>query len=234
MNKKFNVILFILVICSVLPVKAKHFTIGPEIGYERSNYHLAGKKVSDMISAQSGNGFRIGVSVTYDFENDLFIQSGLTYSQREGAKLLNIENPVYFPHIKNIDLNKTQFLTVPLSVGYEFRLLKKWGVALEAGGYIASGLGDGSSHFSCNGYEGSAGSIFQDSKFTINDPENSDRIPVTIDKSNRIDTGLLFGGHIRFNNIRLRASYQLGLVKTIYDIAIPRTFTLSVCYDFRL
>lgn len=223
----------IAVAIAPLSLQAQHFTVGPEIGYERAAFHIDNSQ-GKGVSTHTGNGIRIGAAVAYEFGNGLFLRSGLSYSHRGGAKILGIDDNQRLPFVRNLELKNTDFLTLPLSVGYELPFCQRWGVGIEAGGYLASGLGMGGSHFNLTNNEGSAGSVFSDSHFTVATPDGSDRTPVTINGSDRMDAGCLFGAHVRFNRIKLRASYQLGLCKTIYDMAMPRTFILSLAYDFKL
>ena len=215
------------------PLSAQNFFVGPEIGYERVHYQISGSKHAD-VATHSGNGIRVGARVAYTFSNNLFLRSGLYYSCRGGAHIYGIDNSQRLPYVKDIHLKTTDCLTLPIAIGYEIPFCSKWGIGIEAGGYIASGLGGGSSFFRCVNGEGSAGAVFDDSFFTVAIPDSDRRENVMIKGSDRIDAGCLFGAHVRFNSIRLRASYQLGLCKTIYDMAMPRTFTLSLSYDFKL
>lgn len=233
MKKILTLIIAYMTIALPSSLQAQHFTVGPEIGYERAAFHIENPQ-SNGSSTHTGNGIRIGAAVAYEFNNGLFLRSGLSFSHRGGAKILGIHDNQRLPFVKNLELKHTDFLTLPLTVGFELPFCQQWGIGIEAGGYLASGLGSGSSHFNLSNNEGSAGSVFKDSQFTVATPDGNDRTPVTIKGSDRIDAGCLFGAHVRFNRIKLRATYQLGLCKTIYDMAMPRTFTLSLAYDFKL
>ncbi|MDE6786878.1 MAG: hypothetical protein K2J46_07570 [Muribaculaceae bacterium] len=216
-----------------LSLRAQHFTVCPEVGYERAAYHIGNNREKGE-STHAGNGIRIGAAVAYEFSNGLFLSSGLSYSHRGGAHIYGIDDQQRIPFVRNLELKNTDFMTIPLTFGFELPFCKRWGVGMEAGGYLASGLGSGSSHFNLTNNEGSAASVFKDSQFTVASPDGSDRLRVSIKGSDRIDSGCIFGAHIRFNRIKLRSTYQLGLCKTIYDMAIPRTFILSLAYDFKL
>ncbi len=61
------------------PASAQYFTVGPEIGYERSQHHISGSKYADVVT-HSGNGVRIGATVSYTLTNKLFLRFGLYYS----------------------------------------------------------------------------------------------------------------------------------------------------------
>ena len=233
MKTIFTFIIASMAITVALPTQAQYFTIGPEVGYERAYHRITGSKYKDVIT-RPGDGIRIGATATYAFRNGLFLCSGLYYSHRGGAHLYGFNDNKRFPHVKDIQLKNTDFLTLPLTIGYELPFCSRWGVGIEAGGYVASGLGIGNSFFACSNNEGSAGSVFKDSDFTVATPDGLDRIRVTIKGSDRIDAGCAFGAHVRFNRIKLRARYQLGLYKTIYDMVTPSTFSVSLAYDFRL
>ena len=233
MKKILSLIFSISTMVMALPIKAQHITVGPEVGYERAHHQISGSHYKD-VTTRPGDGIRIGATAAYEFGNGLFLRSGLYYSHRGGAHLYGINDTQRFPHVKDIFLKTTDFLTIPLTVGYELPFSSRWGVGVEAGGYIASGLGMGNSFFDLTNNEGSAGSVFKDSQFTVATPDGYDRTKVTVKGSDRIDAGCVFGAHIRFDRIKLRATYQLGLCKTIYDLAMPRTFTISLAYDFKL
>ena len=233
MKKILSLIFSISTMVVALPIKAQHFTVGPEVGYERTYHQISGSHYND-VTTRPGDGIRIGATTSYEFSSGIFLRSGIYYSHRGGANLYGINDSQRFPQVKDINLKTTDFMTLPLTVGYELPFCSRWGVGIEAGGYIASGLGMGNSFFDLTNNEGSAGSVFKDSQFTVATPDGSDRTRVTVKGSDRIDAGCFFGAQIRLDRIKLRATYQLGLIKTIYDIAIPRTFTLSLAYDFKL
>ena len=230
---KRNFIFFLAFIAIALTAQAQYFTIGPEVGYERASLHVGSSK-NERITIHTGNGFTIGASAAYKYGNGLFLQSGLRYSRREGTRLYGVSSRSQFPFVKDIEVNTSEFLTIPLTVGYELPIGSNWGIGIKAGGYWSVGLGKGSSFFRCTNGEGSSGSVFDDSLFTVGIPDSDRREKVTINGSDRIDAGCLFGGHIRFKHIKFHASYQLGLCKTIYNMAMPRTITISLSYDFRL
>ena len=229
-----KILSFILAFMALaLPLKAQHFTLGPEVGYERAAFHI-GNNQNKELSTHIGNGIRIGASASYEFSNGLFLRSALYYSHRGGAHLYDIDDNNRLPYVKDLYLRTTDFLTLPLTLGYELDFCSKWGVGIEAGGYISTGLGMGNSFFDLTNNEGSAGSVFKDSQFTVATQDGSDRTLVTLKASDRTDAGCVFGAHLRYDKIKLRATYQLGLCKTIYDMAAPRTFTISLSYDFKL
>lgn len=221
-------------VASTMSLHAQYFTVGPEVGYERANLHAASDEASGRMSAKSGNGFRIGAVASYHFKSGLFLHAGLSYSHRESAAVYGTDGVGSLPFVKDVKIRNMEFLTLPVTVGYEIGLAHGWAVGVEAGAYVGAGLGNGSVMFTNSDGEGNAGSLFGKSEFTHYDTSTGRREPVTIDGSDRIDAGFAFGGNVRFRSVRLRALYQLGLNKTIYDIAVPRTFVLSLCYDFRL
>ncbi len=216
-----------------LSVRAQNVIVSPEVGYERASLHVNGSEHMD-ITTKTGNGLRIGASVAYEFKNNLLLRSGLSYSYRGGSHIYNLNNIPRLPYVKNVQLKTTEFLTIPLTIGYELSLSSKWGVGIEAGGYIATSIGMGNAFFDCTNGEGSAASVFKDSQFTIATPDGTDRNRVDVKGSDRIDTGLNFGVNVRFDRIKLRANYQLGMHKTIFDMGMPRIFTVSLAYDIKL
>lgn len=233
MKKIFILAIAMIAMASGLSVKAQSFTVSPEIGFERMGYHVGDSKEKG-ITTHTGNGIRIGASVTYGIDCGLNFRSGLFYSHRGGGHLYNVNEPSRLPFVRDLQLRTTDFLTLPLTVGYRLRLYRHLTAGVEAGGYIASGLGQGNSFFNCTNGENNGGSVFDDSTFTLATPDGTNREAVAIKGSGRIDAGCLFGVHISFHRFTLRGTYQLGLCKTFYDMAMPRTLTISLAYDFRL
>lgn len=229
--KRVIFIFLFAIIMGYAPGKAQLFSIAPEVGYIHTSY-----RTSDTnVSTDGGDGYRIGALVKYNVANGIFMQAGVNYSHVCSGQLNKVNGVAQMPiFVNDVKLKRAEYLTIPFTVGYEFKLPASFGIGLEAGEYIACGLRDGSTLFKCTGQESSGGSLFKHSSFTHYDSDSNKMEPVTINGSDRIDAGLVFGGHIRYRQIRLRATYQLGLVKTIYNIAAPRTFVLSLTYDFKL
>lgn len=230
MKKIFSLILGLTMVTSL---QAQNTILSPEVGYERAALQVDGN-LCENITAHVGNGLRIGASAAYEFKNHLLLRSGLFYSHRGGTDLRGVDDITRLPHVKNVHLKTTDFLTIPLTVGYDLFYNAKWGFGIETGGYLATGLGMGNAFFDCINGEGSAGSVFKDSQFTVATPDGMDRLRVSVKGSDRVDTGLNFGLNVRFDKIKIRATYQLGLNKTIFDIAKPRTVVLTLAYDFKL
>lgn len=229
-NHKYLISMLLMFACC-LTATADHFTIGPEAGYEHAAYHACEKGVD----ASGANGFRVGVNATYNLSNGMFIQSGLYYSMINGGNLNNIAGKSHFPpFVSNVEIRRAEYLTFPLSIGYEISLPHNFAVGINAGGYIAGGIGDGSTYFRLTDNEGNGGALFGKTEFTHYVEESNSREPVTINKSGRVDAGILLGANVRFKDLELKVFYQLGLNKTIYDIAIPRTCGLALAYNFRL
>lgn len=214
-----------------MPLKAQKFSIGPEIGYESDRY----KSHNKNVSTSNGNGFRIGVNANYNFKDGWFLNAGFAFSHREGAKLKGVSGVGIFPtFVRNVEINKAEYLTLPIVVGYKFTLPHHFGIGLDAGGYISTGIGSGSTQFKLTDQEKNGGSLFHESTFTHYNPESNARDHVTIDASKRIDSGIVIGGRIYYRELCLRAYYQFGLTKTIYDVATPWTCGLSLSYNFEI
>ena len=231
MGKIKHLIVMAAVLTGCLPTMANFFTIGPEAGYEHAGYHSG----IDGINTGSGNGFRIGANATYNMANGIFLQSGLYYSHRNGGTLGNIAGKSHFPtFVREVELRRMEYITLPLSIGYEFSLPHGFAIGVSAGGYVAAGVGRGSTYFRLTDGESNGGSLFGKTGFTHYVAETDSREHVTIKESGRIDAGVLVGANVRYNAFELKAYYQIGLNKTIYDIAMPRTFGLALSYNFRI
>ncbi|MDE6637143.1 MAG: porin family protein, partial [Muribaculaceae bacterium] len=136
MKKILTLIIVFMAIALPSSLQAQHFTVGPEVGYERAAYHIVNNR-DKGVSTHVGNGIRIGAAVAYEFSNGLFLRSGLSYSHRGGAHISGIDDQQRFSFVRNIELKNTDFMTIPLTLGYELPFCQRWGVGIEAGGYLA-------------------------------------------------------------------------------------------------
>lgn len=233
-KKSIFLMILVMIIVSCASASADYFTVGPEVGYEHVSYHAS----DQTIGTKGGNGFRIGANATFVMNNGIFIQSGLYYSLKgagDGGKLLNIAGKAQFPtFVKEVELRRIEYLTLPLTIGYEFQLPRNFAIGLNAGGYIASGIGDGSTYFILTDNEENGGNLFDKTEFTHYNPDTNSREPIVIKKSGRIDAGIIVGANVKFKDIQLKVFYQIGMNKTIYDIATPNTLGLALAYNFRL
>lgn len=226
-------LIFTLLFVSLVSMlsEAQRFTLGPEAGYVYAGYRTSLKEVG----ASNGNGFSLGISAMYNFTNGVFLQSGLSYSYINGGSLNNVGDKGKMPKcISDVDLVRIDYLTLPLAVGYEFKFPSGFGIGIKLGGYVATGIDRGSTVFRVEKPNSNGGFLFKDSSFAHYDPETDKVELINVEGSNRIDSGVLYGVNARYKQIRLSACYQMGLVKTIYDIARPSTITLSLAYDFNL
>lgn len=233
-KKSIFLMILTMIIVGYAPANADYFTVGPEVGYEHVSYQAS----DQTIGTKGGNGFRIGANATYVMTNGIFFQSGLYYSLKgagDGGKLLNIAGQAQFPSfVKEVELRRIEYLTIPLTIGYLFQLPRNFAVGLNAGGYIASGIGNGSTNFILTDNEKNGGDLFDDTEFTHYNPNTNSREPIVIKKSGRIDAGIIVGANVKFKDIQLKVFYQIGMNKTIYDIATPNTLGLALAYNFRL
>lgn len=127
-----------------------------------------------------------------------------------------------------------EFLTLPVTVGYTLKI-NKFALGVRAGGYFGLARMPGSSCilYMDNG-DGNGSDIFRSTIYSyMGSPET---VPTTIfiKRSSPVDAGFAFGASISYWKFKLRADYQLGLNKTIFDMAAPRTFALSLAYEIDL
>lgn len=209
---------------------AQAVRISPLFGYERDNYTTFGS-----CTSKSGGGFRFGATVACPIVSNLDIETGVIFSHQEHRKLFNVNSPERLPYVDNIELRKTHFCTLPLSIGYTIPIIKNLRIGVRAGGYFGVGLGYGSAVFHFTDYKGgSGGEVFNTTRFTIYDPASNQMIPHEISPSSRYDSGVLFGGNISYRSVTLRVDYYYGLLKTIFDVATPRTLAICCSYDLNL
>ena len=117
MKKIFTAILTTMGIATVLPMQAQYFTVGPEVGYERAHHYVSDSH-HHGVTTRPGDGIRIGAAAAYHFGYGLSLGSGLYYSHRGGAHLYGIDDSDRLPYVKDLFLKDTDYLTLPLTLGY--------------------------------------------------------------------------------------------------------------------
>ncbi len=232
--KSLKLLFFFISTFCTLNVYAQYFTVGPEVGYERTNLQIGGLNAKHDITTKGGNGYRIGVIGAYHFPNSVFIETGISYENRRG-KIGNCSNVPRIPYADNIKINRAEFMTLPIMAGYELKFNQHLRLGVSTGPYLSIAIGDGNTYInSWSTNQGDGGPLFTDN--TRNIFVNSDSSPekITIKGSDRIDAGAVFCAYISWHDVRLRALYQFGMVRTIYNMAIPRTFSIGVAYNFKI
>lgn len=211
--KKLLLCLFVLALG--VGVKAQKWSLGVEAGY--LNICLS----TERLVAKSSHGFMVGLTTDYTFPGKVTLETGLSY-QRRGEKLsgdMGINN-------LKLELDKADYLYVPVTIGYRIHLTDTWTFTPKVGGYLGVGI-------RAKGRIDGTDSFGQPFSAFIDFFEDSG-LPVDYRPFDRCDVGLQVGGDIAWRRIRLGIGYQFGLkhLATIYDSRTQnRTLSLTLGYS---
>lgn len=207
--KLFIITLFILFSSKVY----SQFNYGIEAGYLRNQLKIEEK----AGNSKHGNGFKAGGIVSYHFENNIILESGLSYQQKKGS-LSKLSLPNDINAIENI---KMEYLNLPITVGYRFKI-EEFGFSINTGGYIACGVG---------------GTAMISGKDVHNQPyssaidifKNENLKPIS--PFNRVDAGIICGANIDYRHLQVRFNYEIGLtpVSPVVDHK-NRTLSIALAY----
>ena len=118
--------------------------------------------------------YQVGITADLAFSENLYLLTGLDF-QAKGAKLDGVKyNPIY--------------LQLPVTVGYKFDLGNNTRLVLNAGPYLAYGIGG-----KTKGGEAGSQKLFKDDIFK------------------RLDYGVIGGVGVEFDRFTVSAGYDLGL-----------------------
>ncbi|CCZ07238.1 porin family protein [Culturomica massiliensis] len=207
----------VLIAALVVGVKAQEIKWGVKAGL---NLTTAGKDLKDVMKdgdfdQKTKVGFHIGAFLDWGLTENFYIQPGLYYANK-GVKFENKEDDSYKTKVN------LSYLELPILASYRFSLSDniKWHV--NAGPYLAYGIGG---KFK---YEGEEGDEKEDAFGTGEDEAGL----------KRFDFGLSFGTGVSFNAIYVGVKYDLGLTNIADkdswdDTKIKnRNFAVSVGYTF--
>lgn len=167
----------IALICSALQVNAqdKPVTFGVKAGVNLSTLG------ADLKESKYVFRYQAGITADIALCENLYLMTGLDF-QAKGAKLDGVKyNPMY--------------LQLPVTVGYKFDLGYNTRLVLNAGPYLAYGIGG-----KTKGGEAGSRKLFKDDIFT------------------RLDYGVIGGVGIELDMFTVSAGYDLGL-GNISDVA---------------
>lgn len=102
---------------------AQDVTPRAEIGLNFANVSLQGDATPDAKI-----GLRIGGAVEVDLSNGVYFAPGLQYRANGFSGVASTSATFHY-------------LSLPINLGYRFTLVPNWGLSLEAGPYVAYGLG---------------------------------------------------------------------------------------------
>lgn len=210
-----RMILWLLGAAMAMSANAQHWNFGIEAGY------LNSRMAVEELSAEPNHGFMAGVTAGYTFPQNWVLESGLSY-QRKGGML---SGDMLVNGLRLLDIDKMDYLHLPVTVGYRIRLADGWALTPKVGAYMAVGL-------QAKG-KVAASDPFGQPVLGTSDLFKDSQLRVDYPPFNRFDGGLQFGLDLSFRKFRLGVGYQLGLAHTaIYDPQLyNRTLSLSLGYN---
>lgn len=211
-----RMMLWLLGAAMAMGASAQHWNFGIEAGY------LNSRMAVEKLSAEPNHGFMAGVTAGYTFPQNWVLESGLNY-QRKGGTL---SGDMALNGLRLLDIDKMDYLHLPVTAGYRIRLADDWTLTPKVGGYLAVGL-------QAKG-KVAASDQFGQPFMGTSDFFKDSRLPVGYRPFNRCDGGLQFGLDLSFRKFRLGVGYQLGLahIASVYDPQLyNRTFSLSLGYN---
>lgn len=211
-----RMILWLLGAAMAMSANAQHWNFGIEAGY------LNSRMAVEELSAEPNHGFMVGVTAGYTFPQNLVLESGLSY-QRKGGTL---SGDMLVNGLRLLDIDKMDYLHLPVTVGYRIRLADDWALTPKVGAYMAVGL-------QAKG-KVAASDPFGQLVLGTSDLFKDSQLRVDYRPFDRFDGGLQFGLDLSFRKFRLGVGYQLGLahMSSIYDPQLyNRTLSLSLGYN---
>lgn len=171
----------------------------------RAGLNVNSLSVSGGSDLKSRIGYHVGAVMDWNVAKNLYVQPGLYFTTR-GAKASDMK----------INMN---YLQIPISVAYRFPVTEKVKIDVNAGPYVALGLG-GKAKFSDDNLGGSADMKMFGSEGLCK----------------RFDAGLRFGAGVHFQRFYLGLNYDLGLANIARESGSDKikngAFQISLGYNF--
>ncbi|WP_036930179.1 porin family protein [Prevotella sp. 10(H)] len=125
-------VLILLMLSANLSAQDKPLTFGVKAGVNLSNFTGKGAKGTD-----SRVGFNAGVTLDYQFTQELYLLTGLEFTMKGSQfELLSIEGE-YSGKLKE----NPMYLQIPIHLGYKLAVTDATKIVFHAGPYIAYGIG---------------------------------------------------------------------------------------------
>lgn len=192
------------------------WSFGLEAGYIRSMFK------SSELESSAKNGFKISGLAGYCFKNNLFLETGIAFQQKDGG--LKRED-IDFQCIQSVKLGKMNYLGIPLLAGYKAWIGKSLYILPQAGAYMNVGIGGSGTMTGVDrfGQPYEAGiDIFSAPTISIYSPFE------------RIDAGMLFALSLQCRRFGLKLAYELGMnsVHGFFGSFRNRTWSTLLIYRF--
>ncbi|MGF6850346.1 hypothetical protein QFZ51_005581 [Chitinophaga sp. W3I9] len=223
-----------VILLSVLQVTAQHkpFTFGVNAGFNLSNAH---ETVNYIIGdKKSKPGFQVGFITDYNLSDAVYLRSGVSLTVKgtihESAErwIGGSNAPITYSKI----ITNQTYLQLPLLIGYKLPLTSSTRLFINAGPYIAYGIG---------GKEVTKNKTVHSSGKTDYEKTSTDTFGDTRHPLSRTDFGISSGVGVEYKRFSLGVNYEPGLIN-IGEIKEEGTYSerdyknrnLSVTVGYRL
>ena len=183
--------IFLAALTAVLTLNASaqnNVTFGIRAGLNIANITTSGSQTNASINLGSRVGFHIGAIADIPVAENFYIQPGLFFSQKGFSTDATNQSSAE---------GKPLYLEVPVLASYRIKASDEVNISLEAGPYLAYGIG-GSGTLS-SGNQTASGDYFDDD-------------------TNRFDAGLKIGAGVTFSqHYYVGMAYEWGFVNLLKD-----------------
>lgn len=189
---------------------------GVEAGFIRNTIPTQGKYQGDYRR----DGFKFGGVVEYTLENHISFEAGLSFLRRRGevhGSNLNLTR------LDGVEFLQMYYLQIPLTIGYKFKIGKKFSIKPHLGYYYALGT---------HGDSFVTGTDAFGQPFGARVPTfASETTTIPYSPCNRHDIGLNFAMNFTYKDITVKLAYDRASTNaTNYGNGRHRTFCASVVY----
>jgi len=188
------------------------FNLGLKVGINMSSTSL---DVKPDAEKDAKVGFVAGITAEYEFSRQFALQSGLLFTTK-GMKLKGTEYAIPSGERRWTQNINMQYLQIPLTAAYKINLSSSTRLFIQAGPYIAYGIG-GSNKTKIKYYD-------------LGDKEPKEEKVNTFgkDRFKRFDFGLTGGIGVEFGDLIVGVNYEHGLIDIAPD---PIDNTATVFFD---
>lgn len=155
----------------------------------------AGMNVStlsgDVNGADAKVGFNVGVTLDYAFTENLYLLTGLDFTQK-GAKFKGAIDEIEYTGDAKLTLNP-MYLQIPIHVGYKFEIAENTKLVIQAGPYLAYGVA-GKAKAEASGVGSEKVGVFRSGLMK------------------NFDFGLGLGTGVEFGKIGVKLGYDFGVI----------------------
>lgn len=190
-----KLLLSALLLCGV-SAYSQGWKYGIEAGYTSNKFR------TDLLDQRARNGFKIGGVVNYTFKNDVVVEAGASYETRSGTRdKKEINNTISFERMSEVETVHTDYLNIPLSVGYKMKIGENTTFTPYAGWFLNIGVSGSGEYTGVDAF----GQQFGMGIDLFSAPEAKNK------PFNKLDTGPTLGMSLQYYKVRLKCYYEVGI-----------------------